>query len=400
MVVSDCVSLPTRYRARVSPDQHCTGKAEMRLYVLAIPFLLSVLAASAQNGNVSASRPATPFPSPELVLRDAKHKEQKSGVQLQGGQLTIASGVGTPTSINSLSFSADGKILAAGKDFGRLVLWEVQEKRFLRAMDTKQGQVKSVAVSPDGTVVASGGNQDGDSVKLWDLASGKELWKFTQANGEINQLLFVAEGKKLIVADNASNVYILNAGDGKTIAKLPNLHMVEGAADGESIITTDGTEFAAWNTSTLTKTQSIPIPSKASMLLAVSLAADRFATFEKRVVKVGQFSTGKTILELPDLVPKNFTWRPDFAAFNPEGTVAYLSLDSRFIILDARTGAVCGGPTMYSGAGAVSPDGRWFAGAKDDSILSQERTDGVWVWSTKSLLQKCGVNSASREASR
>ncbi|MGC2754790.1 MAG: hypothetical protein WCA40_20685, partial [Candidatus Acidiferrum sp.] len=201
----------------------------MRLYMLAIPFLLSVLPASAQNGNVSASRPATPFPSPEFVLRDAKHKEQKSGVQLQGGQLTIASGVGTPTSINSLSFSADGKILAAGKDFGRLVLWEVQEKRFLQAMDTKQGQVKSVAVSPDGKVVASGGNQDGDSVKLWDLASGKELWKFTQANGEINQLLFVAEGKKLIVADNASNVYVLNAGDGKTIAKLPNLHLVGGA---------------------------------------------------------------------------------------------------------------------------------------------------------------------------
>ncbi|MGB6960011.1 MAG: PQQ-binding-like beta-propeller repeat protein [Candidatus Acidiferrum sp.] len=372
----------------------------MRLYMLAIPFLLSVLPASAQNGNVSASRPATPFPSPEFVLRDAKHKEQKSGVQLQGGQLTIASGVGTPTSINSLSFSADGKILAAGKDFGRLVLWEVQEKRFLQAMDTKQGQVKSVAVSPDGKVVASGGNQDGDSVKLWDLASGKELWKFTQANGEINQLLFVAEGKKLIVADNASNVYVLNAGDGKTIAKLPNLHLVGGAADGESIITTDGTEFAAWNINTLTKTQSIPIPSKASMLLTVSLAADRFATFEKRVLKVGQFSTGKTILELPDLVSKNFTWRPDFAAFNPEGTVAYLSLDSRLIILDARTGNVCGGPTMYSGAGAVSPDGRWFAGAKDDSIISQERTDGVWVWSTKSLLQKCGVNSASREASR
>ncbi|MGC2390475.1 MAG: WD40 repeat domain-containing protein, partial [Candidatus Acidiferrum sp.] len=243
-------------------------------------------------------------------------------------------------------------------------------------------------------------NQDGDSVKLWDLASGKELWKFTQANGEINQLLFVAEGKKLIVADNASNVYVLNAGDGKTIAKLPNLHLVGGAADGESIITTDGTEFAAWNINTLTKTQSIPIPSKASMLLTVSLAADRFATFEKRVLKVGQFSTGKTILELPDLVSKNFTWRPDFAAFNPEGTVAYLSLDSRLIILDARTGNVCGGPTMYSGAGAVSPDGRWFAGAKDDSIISQERTDGVWVWSTKSLLQKCGVNSASREASR
>lgn len=369
---------------------------------LALAFALAALPAYPQSGtaSTSATRSAGSFPAAEFVLRDAKHKEPRSGVQLQGGQLTITSAVGTPTAINSLSFNTDGKILAAGKDFGRLVLWEVQGQKFLRAIDTRQGEVKAVAVSPDGKVVASGGNQDGDSVKLWDLASGKELWKFTQANREINQLLFVADGKKLVVTDNATNMYVLDADDGKTIAKLPGLHLVEGTADGQSIITTDGTEFAAWDAKTLTKTQSIPRPSKASMLLTVSLRADRFATFERRVVKFGQFSSGKTTLELPDLVSKNFTWRPEFAAFNPESTVVYLSLDSRLIILDAQAGAVCAGPTMYSGTGAVSPDGRWFAGAKDDSILSQERTDGVWVWSTKDLLQECGLYSASREASR
>src|SRR5271154_6268131 len=120
------------------------------LAILTITLLLPVLRASAQTdtATVPTIRPPTPFPSAEFVLRDEKHKEQKSGVQFQGGQLTIVSGVGTPTSINSLSFSTDGKILAAGKDFGRAVLWNVQEKTFLRAIDTSQGQVQSVVVSP------------------------------------------------------------------------------------------------------------------------------------------------------------------------------------------------------------------------------------------------------------
>lgn len=362
--------------------------------------LFTALPATAQSEIGSASGADAPrsFPSPESVLRDAKHKEPKSGVQLQGGQLTIVSGVGTPTAINSLSFSNDGKVLAAGKDFGRVVLWDVQEKNFLRAIDTGQGQVKSVAVRPDGQVVATGGSQDGNSVKLWDVPSGKMLWRFTHANGEINALFF-AQGNRLIVSDNGSHLYVLDAMDGKAVNMLPKLNVLTVSGDGEAMITTDGTEFAVWNMKNQTKVRNSPT-ANVTMFLAANLPADRLAVFDKRVVKIGQLSTGKMLLELPSLVPKNFTWRPDFATFSPEGALAYLSIDGRLTIIDAQNGSVCAGPPMYSGAAALSPDGLWFAWAKDDSILSRERTDGVWVWSTKTLLQKCGLDSPTRDASR
>lgn len=374
----------------------------MRLYsILAIFSLVAALPAAAQSevGSAPGADAPRPFPSPESVLRDAKHKEPKSGVQLQGGQLTIASGVGTPTAINSLSFSNDGRLLAAGKDFGRLVLWDVREKKFLRAIDTGQGQVKAVAVRPDGQVVATGGNQDGNSVKLWDVQSGRMLWRFAHANGEIKALFF-AQGNRLIVSDNASDLYVLDSTEGKAVNALTKLNAVTVSGDGDAMITTDGTEVAVWNINNQTKVRSTPITNKFSLFLAANLSADRFAVFERRVVKVGELSTGKTLIELPNLVPKSFTWRPDFAAFSPEGSVAYLSIDSRLKIIDVKTGIVCGGPTMYSGAAALSPDGLWFAAAKDDSILSQERTDGVWIWSTKTLLQKCGSNSPPGDLSR
>ena len=70
------------------------------------------------------------FPPPDTILTDVKHKEPKSGVQLgQGTTLTIQSGVGTPTTINVLAFSKDSKLLAAGKDFGRVVVWDLPSRK-------------------------------------------------------------------------------------------------------------------------------------------------------------------------------------------------------------------------------------------------------------------------------
>src|SRR6266478_3340291 len=78
----------------------------------------------------TAAQSAKSFPSPESMLRDAKHKEPKSGVQIgPGNTITIQSGVGTPTTINVLSFGKNGALLAAGKDFGRVVVWDVANKK-------------------------------------------------------------------------------------------------------------------------------------------------------------------------------------------------------------------------------------------------------------------------------
>jgi hypothetical protein len=60
-------------------------------------------------------------------------------------------------------------------------------------------------------------------------------------------------------------------------------------------------------------------------------------------------------------------------------------------VWDTRTNQTCGTPVMYSGAGALSADEHWLAGAKDDSIISKERTDGVWLWNTSGLGAACGI---------
>ena len=61
----------------------------------------------------------------------------------------------TPTRINSLAFSKDGKLLAAAKDYGRIVVWDVTSKRVLCVIDTGFTRVGLVAISPDSHFVAA-----------------------------------------------------------------------------------------------------------------------------------------------------------------------------------------------------------------------------------------------------
>src|SRR6267378_1724914 len=161
------------------------------------------------------------FPSPESMLRDAKHKEPKSGVQVgPGNTVTIQQGVGTPTSINVLSFGKDGTLLAAGKDFGRVVVWDVINRKFLCAVDTGQGIVHAVAISPDGQVLATAGEGDRFSLKLWHLPDGRFLKTYNTFSGYLHSLAFGPTGTWLVVSVNTASTQVVDIATGKQLLEL------------------------------------------------------------------------------------------------------------------------------------------------------------------------------------
>lgn len=80
-----------------------------------------------------------------------------------------------PNAVFAAAFSADGKLLAAGgydspKYFIRL--WDVATGREVRKLNGHAGGVRTVAFTPDGATLASGG--DDGRLRLWDVATGKE----------------------------------------------------------------------------------------------------------------------------------------------------------------------------------------------------------------------------------
>jgi WD40 repeat protein len=111
--------------------------------------------------------------------------------------------IGSQDAVNSLAFSPNGKILASGGDDAIVNLWDTatgKKVNTLRGHDASvfadssgtRGSVNSVAFSPDGRLLASGGR---DSVILWDTTSGEKMKSL--GSNAVNSVAFSPDGRLL-----------------------------------------------------------------------------------------------------------------------------------------------------------------------------------------------------------
>ena len=331
------------------------------------------------------------FPPPDTILSDVKHKEPKSGVRLgPGNTLTIQSGVGTPTTINVLAFSKDSRLIAAGKDFGRVVVWDVPSRKFLCAVDTGQGIVHAVAVSADGQLMATGGEGDRFSLKLWHLPDGKLVRTYNYFNGYVRTATFSPDGTWIVVSDNAAVTHVLDITTDKQLAELKDMHSPVLSPQGDILMTVSKANFTLWSTSDWTQKRTLPRSPAYAIPLALSPEADSFVITSSGIFRLLRLSTGEPLPSVPNPeLPKFNGAAGGFAAFGTNGALFGHS-DDRLWAWNTSTAQTCVSDLMYSESGSLSPDGTLLAGAKDNSILSQTRSgEGVWIWDTSKLAAKC-----------
>jgi len=107
---------------------------------------------------------------------------------------------GHTDSIESLAFSTDGKTLASGSTEKSIKLWDVatgKNTNSLEIADAESSALRSVALSPDGQILAS--LSIWNDIRLWNIATGKSttIRKRPGCTERGYKVIFSADGKTL-----------------------------------------------------------------------------------------------------------------------------------------------------------------------------------------------------------
>jgi WD40 repeat protein len=128
--------------------------------------------------------------------------------------------------IKSVAFAPDGKTLAAASGDGRVALWNAgtgQEHLYFAAhpnhVEPNHGfpPCPCIAFAPDGRTLASASMDK--TIRLWDVATAKELGRFQSADGGFNALAFSPDGRILVSGSSDTTVTIWDVAAARHLLK-------------------------------------------------------------------------------------------------------------------------------------------------------------------------------------
>jgi hypothetical protein len=102
---------------------------------------------------------------------------------------------GHQRAVRSLAVSPDGKMVATSGHDGTIRLWDMASAKELRTLKGQKRFALSVAFSPDGTALASGGEDH--TISMWDVKTGAEMYQLFGHAREVAALAFSQDGKQL-----------------------------------------------------------------------------------------------------------------------------------------------------------------------------------------------------------
>ncbi|QDV39457.1 WD40 repeat domain-containing protein [Tautonia plasticadhaerens] len=154
--------------------------------------------------------------------------------------------------VHEVLFSPDGARIASASE-SEVKLCEVGSGRELMRLPVRRGHL---AFRPDGARLAT--SDSSGMVKIWDAASGQDLFGFRGHEANITSLTFSPDGERLAAAllygeDRVAKVW--DASDGRELLALEghadHVRHVEFSPDGSRLLTQDaGRTVKVWDAST------------------------------------------------------------------------------------------------------------------------------------------------------
>ncbi len=209
------------------------------------------------------------------------------------------------TSVPAVAVSPDGKWMATGGDDNSVKLWNLATGKSAKNLSGHKGAVTTLKFSPDSGKLASGAADK--SIFVWSLPAGKSFTQ-TQTTNEVSALIWVAGGKQLATGggDKLIRVWQLPEFPKGALAVVKEIKGHEGAVTSLDTVLPAGTNFISGSLDgslrlwSLEKGETIRQVKHGAPVVSVAVRADgkRFASAGTNTAKLWDPTDGKQIAEL------------------------------------------------------------------------------------------------------
>ncbi|HEY9672366.1 MAG TPA: WD40 repeat domain-containing protein [Waterburya sp.] len=283
----------------------------------------------------------------------------------------------------SIAVSFDGQMLASGGDDNTIMLWKLGTGELMHTLTGESGRVLAIALSPDGTTLASSHRtSDRTCIKIWHLGTDGQpqespLRTLTGHNKWIYSLAISPDGKTLVSGGYKIKIWDLDTGE--PLHTLPGhkkwVYSLAISPDGQTLVSSGGDKtIKIWQLGTGRHLQDSPLHTLNAhedwvRTVAVSPDGEILASgSDDNTIKLWHLKSGKLIRTLVG----HTDWVLSLA-ISPDGqTLISGSRDNTIRLWHLETGKLLRTLTehrkwVYSLA--VSPDGHTFASGSEDKTI-------------------------------
>ncbi|MBZ0148457.1 MAG: caspase family protein [Pseudorhodoplanes sp.] len=156
-------------------------------------------------------------------------------------------------SIGSVAVSSDGSRMASGGDDSKTKVWDLYTGQLLRTFSLDWGYTNAVAFSPDASRVLTGNLDNG--VRLWDVATGRLLRLFDDHLQPIWSVAFSSDGTSALSGSGDNTVKLWDLATGRLVRTFEghagSIKSVAFSPDGTRVVTAgDDTTIKVWKRET------------------------------------------------------------------------------------------------------------------------------------------------------
>jgi WD40 repeat protein/serine/threonine protein kinase len=116
--------------------------------------------------------------------------------------------------------SPDGQRVALGHYDGTVTVWRAASDWETRTLKAHTGKLRSMALTPDGKRLVTGGDGEDSLVKIWDAVSGQELLKLPGHTYRVTSIAVTADGKRIATAGAEGTARLWDATDGRQVLRI------------------------------------------------------------------------------------------------------------------------------------------------------------------------------------